>query len=62
MASYFIKAKTQSFAARDIWYSENVIIDFEKFEKVSSQSIMEKVKAKLGRREGEYKIEDITKL
>lgn len=62
MASYFIKYKIQSWTAKDIYYKKTMIIDFDKFEKVNSTSVENKIKEKIGGERREYEIEDIVKL
>lgn len=62
MASYFIKYKIQSWNAKDIYHRHSMIIDFDKFEKVNSASIENKIKEKIGNTSREYEIEDIVKL
>ena len=62
MASYFIKYKIQSWTAKDIYYKKTMIIDFDKFEKVNSTSVENKIKEKIGDARREYEIEDIVKL
>ena len=62
MASYFIKYKIQSWSANDIYHKRTMIIDFDKFEKVNSTSIENKIKEKINDSSREYIIEDIVKL
>ena len=62
MASYFIKYKIQSWNAKDIYHKRTMIIDFDKFEKVNSVSVENKIKEKIGDARREYEIEDIVKL
>ena len=62
MASYFIKYKIQSWNAKDIYHNRTMIIDFDKFEKVNSTSVENKIKEKMGDARREYEIEDIVKL
>ena len=59
MAAYFIKY-TYSRGGYGGRGHDNVIIDFERFEKVNSESIYKKIEAKSGRRY--VNIEDIVKL
>lgn len=61
MASYFIKCKVTYSRARDIEYTRSIIIDFDKFEKVNSDSIYKKVEKTLGSWDS-YKIDNIVKL
>lgn len=61
MASYFIKGKIYYHRAKDIGYTKNIIIDFDKFEKVNSNSIYEKI-TKIVKGCYNYDIENITKL
>ena len=62
MASYFIKYKIQSWRSNDIYHKRTMIIDFDKFEKVNSTSIENKIKEKINDSSREYIIEDIVKL
>lgn len=60
MASYFIKGKIYYKRKTDISHSKNIIIDFDKFEKVDSTSIYKKINEIVN--DCIYQIEDITKL
>lgn len=60
MASYFIKGRIYYNRTTDISYPKTIIIDFDKFEKVNSTSIYEKVNKIVNG--CQYIIEDITKL
>lgn len=60
MASYFIKGRIYYNKTTDIGHTKNIIIDFDKFEKVNSTSIYEKVNKIVNG--CPYTIEDITKL
>ena len=47
MAAYFIQYTYRSYSARDIRYKDNLIIDYEKFEKVDSKSFYQKFAEKV---------------
>lgn len=64
MAAYFIKYTYRSASAKDIRYSADCVICYEKFEKVDSESFYSKFNKATGKSTAifEPRIESVTKL
>ena len=64
MAAYFIKYTYCDAQAKDIRYSANCVIRYEKFEKVDSESFYRKFDEAIGKSRALYepRIESVTKL
>ena len=62
MAAYFIKYTYGAASAKDIRYSDDCIINYEKFEKVDSESFYRKFREAIGNWMYEPRIESVTKL
>lgn len=62
MAAYFIKYTYSGLASKDIRLNGNCIINYEKFEKVDSESFYRKFREAIEKWMSEPRIESVTKL